>query len=349
MATVQHQSPAAWAAIHQDEIEQKLNYHFQSTNLLAQAFTHSSYANEKPDWRSNGELEHHGDTVLGYIVSRFLAERSPGMDQGTRTLISKHIVRNRACIKYTNTLNISQYLLFIEDQQASEKVKRTAKKRRDGNLFEAIVGAIDLDSNTERVQHFILGHFQEIFLQKASYTQPKLAPSKPALQPPKPAPVKVKQAIHPQPENPSDDFEGYCQSIGLKQVTFHEHDIEFSDQICVEVRIGNLAISTGLGTTTADAKSSATQSALTKLQRESLELPQDDVTNYRLSLHERCSPIKKTAVKYKLLTRKKIAPKIYAAIITQKGAVSAYFGRGASQKKARDAAAKVALEGYFRA
>ena len=53
------------------ELEEKIGYTFRNPQLLEQALTHSSYANEgKKHGHNNERLEFLGDSVLSVIVAR---------------------------------------------------------------------------------------------------------------------------------------------------------------------------------------------------------------------------------------------------------------------------------------
>ena len=64
----------------QREFEERIGYQFQDKKLLAQALTHSSYANECHMGRlsDNERLEFLGDAVLELVSSEFLFESFPG-------------------------------------------------------------------------------------------------------------------------------------------------------------------------------------------------------------------------------------------------------------------------------
>ena len=56
------------------ELEQGLGYVFQDRELLRNALTHSSYANEKRELglADNERLEFLGDSILGFVVADYL-------------------------------------------------------------------------------------------------------------------------------------------------------------------------------------------------------------------------------------------------------------------------------------
>ena len=61
------------------ELVKKIGYQFQNPQLLRQALTHSSYANEKhlKKHSDNERLEFLGDAVLEVISSEFLFKNYP--------------------------------------------------------------------------------------------------------------------------------------------------------------------------------------------------------------------------------------------------------------------------------
>lgn len=56
------------------ELEDSLDYKFKDKNLLKQALTHSSVANEKSEEKHNEVLEYLGDSILRCVVSDLLLE-----------------------------------------------------------------------------------------------------------------------------------------------------------------------------------------------------------------------------------------------------------------------------------
>ena len=68
-------------------IEEKIGYSFRDAELLTNALTHSSYANENRgrSCESNERLEFLGDSVLGLVVADALYRRFPGLPEGRMT------------------------------------------------------------------------------------------------------------------------------------------------------------------------------------------------------------------------------------------------------------------------
>ena len=70
-----------------DELQEAIGYRFRNLQLLEQALTHSSYANEKGlgHLGCNERLEFLGDAVLELISSDFLYHRYPTLPEGDMT------------------------------------------------------------------------------------------------------------------------------------------------------------------------------------------------------------------------------------------------------------------------
>ena len=67
-----------------ESLESRINYTFKNKNLIRQALTHSSYANEHRIDRlyNNERLEFLGDAVLEVVSSDFLYRHFPDMQEG---------------------------------------------------------------------------------------------------------------------------------------------------------------------------------------------------------------------------------------------------------------------------
>lgn len=141
------------------EIEKKINYTFKDKQLLVRAFTHSSYAYEKKI-TSNEMLEFLGDSVLSLIISSHLYKHAKS-NWREKDLSEKRasVVSKEPLARAVDKLDIIQYLLCGVGESRSNPVKSDAIK---GDLFEAVTGAIFLDSNSlEITQNFILTNLKD--------------------------------------------------------------------------------------------------------------------------------------------------------------------------------------------
>lgn len=124
-------------------IEKKLKYEFRDVALLKLAFTHSSYANES-NVRSNENLEFLGDSILNFIIADYLYMRSSA-DEGTLTVLRSKIVSEAPLAFAIDKLGVADHLLAsIGDARGKRIISQSIKS----DLFEAIVGAIYIDSES---------------------------------------------------------------------------------------------------------------------------------------------------------------------------------------------------------
>lgn len=134
------------------EIESILSYQFQNKALLIQAFTRSSYAKEH-NTLDNEVLEFLGDTVLNQVVvsrliNHFTTEDDEGLDsevdENTLTDYKIKLVNKKVLATRTDKLDLVSYLLI---GKGDRKIKVTDQDSVKEDLFEAIVGAVAIDSN----------------------------------------------------------------------------------------------------------------------------------------------------------------------------------------------------------
>lgn len=168
-----------------EEIETKIGYRFKEREWLRQAFTHSSLLNEsKTVLESNERLEFLGDSLLGLFVSYELFLRYPNQDEGYLSSLKSILVSQKACIRYIEEEDLSQYLLFGKGESDTKKGRFLA------DLYEALLAALFLDGGMEPATLFFrksaVGKFATLlknrdlnwkfllqdFLQRKERTQP---------------------------------------------------------------------------------------------------------------------------------------------------------------------------------
>lgn len=127
------------------DIENIIGYRFENKELLVTAFTHSSYANEHKRACDYERIEFLGDAALGYIVGKRLFSYFPSAKEGELT-------KRRASLVSAETLSeiIDEYGLIDYLRIGTGKNNKTIllSENVKCDLFEAIVGAIVLDSGS---------------------------------------------------------------------------------------------------------------------------------------------------------------------------------------------------------
>ncbi|MFI3229609.1 MAG: ribonuclease III [Bacillota bacterium] len=147
-------------------IEAKIGYKFTNRTLLTMAFTHSSYANLH-NLESYERLEFLGDSIVGMVVAEILYSNFPHEQEGFLTKVKAKVVSAEALGAKIKSMKIMKYLLTADENVANE-VSRSQKM--NCNLFEAIVGAILLDSGLDECKKFIISALEDTINQATSNT-----------------------------------------------------------------------------------------------------------------------------------------------------------------------------------
>jgi ribonuclease III len=134
-------------------LSRRLNLPFSNLSLLTRALTHRSYVNENPNSPEDNErLEFLGDAVLDFIVGAWVYNRFPEMPEGDLTKMRSAIVRNDQLAIFARHLKLGDALRLGRGEFA------TGGSHRDGLLgstFEAVIGALYLDSGLGAVEAFV--------------------------------------------------------------------------------------------------------------------------------------------------------------------------------------------------
>lgn len=134
------------------ELSHRLGLPFSDFSLLTRAVTHRSYVNEYESVEDNERLEFLGDAVLDFIVGAWVYNRFPEMPEGHLTKIRSALVRNDQLAKYARKLHLGRALRLGRGEAAS------GGRNRDnllGSAFEALIGALYLDTSIDVVRDFV--------------------------------------------------------------------------------------------------------------------------------------------------------------------------------------------------
>ncbi len=136
------------------DLEKKIRYHFKNPQLLVEALTHSSIALDQTQHPFDNErLEFLGDAVLQLAITSHLFEIFPEFEEGPLTKIRTRLVSRTALRAYACNLELGKYLIMGRGEETSGGRERSSIL---GDSFEALIGAIYLDSNFERARKFVL-------------------------------------------------------------------------------------------------------------------------------------------------------------------------------------------------
>lgn len=123
-----------------NELQKLLKYRFKDIKLLEVALTHRSYKEST----NNERLEFLGDAVLDLIVGEYLFVNYPTYSEGELSKIRAALVNEKSFAKLASFLKLGK---FIRLSSAEEHNRGREKPSILSNAFEAVIGAIYLDSS----------------------------------------------------------------------------------------------------------------------------------------------------------------------------------------------------------
>ncbi|NPA10979.1 MAG: ribonuclease III [Epsilonproteobacteria bacterium] len=131
------------------ELQESLGYEFKNEKLLAEALTHRSYTKEF----NNERLEFLGDAVLDLIVGEYLYHKFKDAEEGTLSKLRAALVNEEAFTKLAKRLNLGKFIFL---SPAEENNNGREKPSILSSAFEAIIGAIYLESGFDKVKEIVL-------------------------------------------------------------------------------------------------------------------------------------------------------------------------------------------------
>jgi len=145
-----------------DEIEEKLSYVFENKDFLILAFTHRSFINEYRGGplQHNERLEFLGDSVLNLAVADYLYQKLPTHPEGLLSQLRSRLVDASACASYLQKLNVAEYILLGRGESLTEGRTKVSIL---SDAFEALLGAIYLDTGLNVTKSFLTFHYESEF------------------------------------------------------------------------------------------------------------------------------------------------------------------------------------------
>ncbi|MBQ0084171.1 MAG: ribonuclease III [Clostridiales bacterium] len=135
-------------------LQEKLKYTFKNTDLLENALTHSSFANERHvSFGSNERLEFLGDAVLSIVVADYLYKTFPGVAEGELTKLRASLVCEKALCAFSKELGLGAYLKLGKGEVINGGCERPSIL---ADAFEAVLAAMYLDGGMEVARRHIM-------------------------------------------------------------------------------------------------------------------------------------------------------------------------------------------------
>ena len=135
-------------------LEERIGYKFRNSLLLAEALTHPSVGHETQRHHFNNQrLEFLGDAILQLVITEYLYQHFSSEAEGQLTKLRSRLVSRESLRVRAAALDLGQYLMIGRGEEASGGRRRASTL---ADAYEALIGAIYLDSDLETARQFIL-------------------------------------------------------------------------------------------------------------------------------------------------------------------------------------------------
>ena len=96
------------------ELQEKMGYFYQDEDLLKQALTHSSFANEQKinKWDDYERIEFLGDAVLELVSSEYLYRENPRLSEGELTKMRSSMVCEPALAYCARDIDLGKFIFL---------------------------------------------------------------------------------------------------------------------------------------------------------------------------------------------------------------------------------------------
>lgn len=222
--------------ITKEEIDTIVGTKVGDVELYRRAFTHKSALKKYDIDSSNETLEFMGDSVLGFVITRFLFDKFEKNQEGFLTRARTKLVRGKTLSDIALNLGLYNWIL-MDDKGMRNGWNKNPNILED--VFEALIGAIYLDLGMVHAKKFILRIFQDPNIVNINY-------------------------ILKRDDNYKDALMRWCQA---NKLDLPEYVVDASDKTRFRVLVYVLGErqSFGVGTTKKEAEQKAACFALKKL------------------------------------------------------------------------------------
>ena len=217
-------------------LEERIEYKFRNSLLLAEALTHPSLGHEAQHYHFDYQrLEFLGDAVLQLVITEYLFSYFQIEAEGQLTKLRSRLVSRDGLKAHAAALDLGRYILMGRGEETSGGRERTSTL---ADAFEALIGALYLDGGLDVAKNFIL-----------TQTRADLA----------------KLAEEPVDFNPKGDLQELVQSISPRSPVYElvsqsgpEHEKTFVSEVVWE----GIVLGQGMGRSKKQAETAAALEAL---------------------------------------------------------------------------------------
>lgn len=142
-------------SVSKEQIETLIGTKIKELSLYQKAFTHKSAALSNESFET---LEFMGDSVLGFVITKFLFDKYEKRQEGFLTKARTKLVRSETLADIALKLGLDTMVL-MDEKGMRNKWNTNPKILED--VFEALVGAIYMDLGLLHAKQFVLRIYQD--------------------------------------------------------------------------------------------------------------------------------------------------------------------------------------------
>ena len=137
-----------------EQIEQLVGTKIKNLDLYQKAFTHKSALKEYEQLNESFEtLEFIGDSVLGFVITKFLFDQYESKQEGFLTKARTKLVRGETLANIAKILGLEK-MVVMDEKGMRNGWNNNPKILED--VFEALIGALYMDLGLLHAKEFVL-------------------------------------------------------------------------------------------------------------------------------------------------------------------------------------------------
>jgi ribonuclease-3 len=224
-------------------LEEAIGHEFRDRTLLERAVTHPSLTQDRADGlESYQRLEFLGDAVLQLILTEALYDLFPSDREGLLSRRRSALANGTFLAGLAREIGLDAALRLSASEEASGGRKRDAALE---DAFEALIGAVYLDSDIDRVRRVVLGVYGDLG-ERLANVEDRENPK-----------GRLQELVQPLHGNNALRYE-------VQQIEGEDHAREY----IVAVRLQERQVGSGRGTSKKQAEEAAAREALSVIRRE---------------------------------------------------------------------------------
>lgn len=239
----------------QDELQRRIGYRFQDSSLLERALTHRSFLYDSADRDRTVDqdyeaLEFFGDSVVGLVISEHLLSALPGEREGTLSKLRARLVSTEQLSALAGEIGLGEALRLSSGEERSGGRRKRAIL---ADAFESVTAAIYLDGGLETARRFVLQQFRP-YLDQVRQSEFETGDYKSALQ----------ERLH---------------AMGLAEPSYEvveESGPDHRKSFRIRAIVQEALLAEGVGRSKKAAEQEAAQKALSKIEKDEVELPAEN-------------------------------------------------------------------------